>query len=262
METTLRGIFGVIYTACAILIFILPMPLVFLFHVYARSLPEQKRLIRIYQAHHYWIKFWTSVVGLDFVLEGEEKIKSGESYMFVCNHVNMLDIPMVGSLLIHPWKSLAKKEIKYIPLLGWIITNISIVVDRSSPQSRSNSLLNMVEEIQRGISILVFPEGSRNRENVALNKFYHGAFKTAIQAQSPILPMVIYNTRNLQPVHEFRLNPGRGYLRILEPIPTEGKTLDDLKSLVELVHARMEAEILELDDAFRRGRGTDISLAT
>ncbi|MDW3649160.1 MAG: lysophospholipid acyltransferase family protein [Bacteroidia bacterium] len=260
MEKMIKDLFGALYTAYGILVFILPMPLVLLFHIYASILPEKKRLVRIYKAHSYWIRFWTFVIGTEFILENEEKVDPQKSYVFVGNHVNMLDVAMVGSMLFHPWKPLTKKEIKDIPLLGWLIGNISIVVDRRSPQSRSNSLLDMVDHLKKGISILIFPEGSRNRKDIPLSKFYPGAFKTAIEAQAPILPLVIYNTRKLKPVNEFRLYPGKGYVRLLDPISTEGKTLEDLEDLMKEVHEIMERQILELDDTFQTDAG--ISLAT
>ena len=260
MEKMLKDLLGALYTAYSILLFNLPMPLILLFHIYASTLPEKKRLVRIYKAHSYWIRFWTFFTGSEFILENEERIDPGQSYVFVGNHVNMLDVAMVGSMIFHPWKPLTKKEIKDIPLLGWLIGNISIVVDRSSPQSRTNSLGDMVDHLKRGISILIFPEGSRNRKNIPLNKFYPGAFKTAIEAQAPILPLVIYNTRKLKPVNEFRIYPGKGYIRVLDPVPTKGKTLNDLEALMSEVHAIMESHVLELDDSFRTGTG--ISLAT
>lgn len=253
MEKTIKGIVGILYTAYAILVFIFPIPLVLIFHFWASLLPEKKRLISIYKAQSLWIRFWEALVGLKFIMEGKENIDPDKSYVFVPNHVNMLDVAMVGSMLHHTWKPLTKKEIGNIPLLGWLICNISIVVDRSSPQSRSNSLLDMVSHLKRGISILIFPEGSRNRGKVPLGKFYPGAFRVAIEAQKPVLPIIFYNTRKLKPVNEFRLYPGKGYIRLLEPIPTEGLSLDDLDDFTAKVHKIMEEKILELDEYYQSG---------
>lgn len=260
MEKTIKGIVGILYTAYAIFFFILPIPLVLLFHFYAALLPEKKRLIRIYKAQGYWIRFWEAMVGLKFVMEGKEHINPEASYVFVPNHVNMLDVAMVGSMLHHTWKPLTKKEIGNIPLLGWLICNISIVVDRSSPQSRKSSLRDMVTHLKRGISILIFPEGSRNRGNVPLGKFYPGAFRVAIEAQKPILPVIIYNTRKLKPVNEFRLYPGKGYIRLLKPIPTQGLSPEDLEEFIAKVHKIMEEKVIELDEHYQAG-GEEILLA-
>lgn len=260
MQKTIKSIVGILYTAYAIFIFILPIPLVLLFHLYAAILPEKKRLIRIYKAQGWWIRFWEALVGLKFIMEGKENLQPEESYVFVPNHVNMLDIAMVGSMLHHIWKPLTKKEIGNIPFLGWLICNISIVVDRSSPQSRKSCLRGMVSHLKRGISILIFPEGSRNRGNAPLGKFYPGAFRVAIEAQKPILPIIFYNTRKLKPVNEFRIYPGTGYIRLLKPIPTAGLSLDDLDEFIAQVHNIMQEKILELDEHYQAGN-EEIQLA-
>ena len=240
-----------LYTLYAIIVFIIPIPLVILFHGLIAWMPEKKRLILVYKSHRVWIGAWEFMIGMSFKVEGQENIDPDTAYVFVVNHNNMLDIVMVGSYIIHPWLSLVKKEIKRIPGVGQIISLIAISVDRSSKESRKRSLSDMVRRLKDGISILIFPEGTRNRTGNPLKKFYSGAFTVAIQAQVPIIPIVIYNTKKLQPVNKVQVRPGKGNMRILPPVSTEGLGKEDIGALQDSVYQQMYTAISEWDETFQ-----------
>lgn len=246
----LHILFNRIYFGWVILVFILPVPLVVLAHILLRPLPEPARLCRIYQVHDVWIRSWSLLTGIRFRVVGKERVDPGQAYVFVANHSNMLDIPLAGSRIHHPWKSLVKRELLRVPAVGWIIGNIAIPVDRSSKRSRQQSLLLMVQELRRGISVLVFPEGTRNRTPQPLKTFYSGAFVVAIKAQKPILPIVITGIRQLQPVDTLLIYPGRVTMTFLDPVPTAGLTDADVESLMEQVRGLMEAYLRAHGPAF------------
>ncbi|RMG75802.1 MAG: 1-acyl-sn-glycerol-3-phosphate acyltransferase, partial [Bacteroidetes bacterium] len=198
-----------------------------------------------------WIRSWSLLTGIRFRVEGKEHLQPEQAYVIVPNHSNLLDIPLTGSRIHHPWKCLVKQEILNVPAVGWIIHNIAIPVDRSSKRSRQRSLIAMVRELQKGISILIFPEGTRNRTPQPLKSFYSGAFIIAIKAQKPILPVVITGIRKLQPVDTLLLYPGKVTMTYLEPIPTEGLTDKDVKELMTRVYALMEAHLVQHGPAFQ-----------
>ena len=232
-------------------IFILPMPLVLLFHVVVSVLPQKPQLLLIYRAHRAWIQFWGNLTGIRFSVHHHERVQKDTAYVFVVNHCNLMDIPIVGSAIIHPWKSLAKKEILSIPFLGWLIGRISITVDRKDKKSREESITRMVDALNAGVSILVFPEGTRNRTDNPLKDFHLGAFRVAAKAQVPIIPIVLTNTRSLQPVNTLRFYPGKGDMTFLPPISSEGYTLETASFLKDKVWEEMNQAILERDEYFR-----------
>ncbi|MEL6671378.1 MAG: lysophospholipid acyltransferase family protein [Bacteroidota bacterium] len=244
----MNAILNSVYVLYAVVVFVIPMPFILAFFVLTSWMPDGPRLRLAYRANWYWIKSWQILVGMTFHVSGHSRIDPNQSYVFVGNHTNMLDVLIAGSNIMHPLKSLVKKEIVTIPILGQLIQLISIPVDRSSKESRQKSLQLMVRNLHDGISILVFPEGTRNRTDQVLKRFYPGAFATAIKAQVPIMPFVIYNHRHLQPIDTYRLYPGEAHLVMLDPIPTEGMTEADIPVLSQRVYQLLEEKLLAWDE--------------
>lgn len=234
-----------LYATRLLLAFVLAMPLVILMHVLTYPLAERPRLRMLYQVNHLWMTVFQILGGWRWRTEGLGHIDPEQTYMFVTNHTNLMDIPIVGGSIIHPWRSLAKREILRIPFLGWIIGNISIMVDRSSKASRQESIGRMIAALNRGISVMVFPEGTRNRTRQPLQPFYPGAFTVAIAAQVPIVPILIFDSHDLCQERPLRFWPGYARLRVLEPIPTVGLTDADLTDLMQRTHAYMLHELIQ-----------------
>lgn len=203
------------------------------------------------------------MTGIHFRVHHHDRVDQNQAYIFVCNHSNMLDIPFVGSCIMHPWKSLVKRELLRIPFVGWIIGQISIPVNRSDKESRKKSLLNMIRELKSGVSVLIFPEGTRNRTKEPLKRFYPGAFSVAISAQVPIMPIILSETRPLQPIDTIEFYPGKGHMTFLDPISTEGYTEKDVPVLMEKVRKTMYDALVELDPQFqsiKEGGGNGIEV--
>lgn len=251
MKKIAGNLISALYTAWIFVMFVLPLPLVLLVHIVVKIIPQERRLRVIYRVHRRWIGFWEFMTGLHFKVQHHDRVQKDQAYMFVVNHINLLDIPMVGSCIQHTWKSLAKKEILAIPLVGWLIGQIAVMVDRSSKDSRRRSVLQMVRELKGGISILVFPEGTRNRTSGPMKTFHQGAFSVAISAQVPIMPVIITHTRRMQPIDTMKFFPGTGYLTFLPPISTKNYKEEDLGKLMNEVKMTMENYIMEHDPHFQ-----------
>ena len=251
-EPIMHKLANLLYVAYVCTMFAIWIPLVILAHIAVKLIKHPtKRLRAIYRVHRVWIAIWEFMTRINVQIQDHHHIDTDQTYVFVANHNNMLDIPVVGSCIQHPWKSLVKKEILKIPFVGWIIGNISIPVDRSSKSSRGRSLVGMVQDLKQGISILVFPEGTRNRTELPLKKFHGGAFRVAIKAQVPIIPIVMTGIREMQPVDTMEFYPGTINMKFLPPISTEGLTAKDEALLAEKVFRIMEAEILQNDPYFQ-----------
>lgn len=161
-------------------------------------------------------------------------LSSEESYVVVSNHQTMMDIPanVSGSPEEVLFKFLGKKEADRLPFFGYLINRLCILVDRKSDASRKTSYLRMKEELDKGFSILIYPEGTRNRTAEPIKDFYDGAFKLAIEMQKPLLVNTLVGIKKLNPpTGFFTYRPGTVYSHWEEPISTIGMTIADLPKL-------------------------------
>lgn len=210
---------------------------------------DRNKMMYLYSFTNVMLAIWQFFTLVRMKKEGWEKIDPNGLYVFTPNHVNMLDITLFGRYFKFYARPLAKKEITQIPLFGNLFKLLSILVDREDRASRTNSLKTMQTAMQKGMSVVIFPEGTRNRTEFPLREFHSGAFRLAIAQQVPIVPIVQLNSRSMQPVDTFELYPGTIIMRVLDPIPTVGLTENDVKMLSEKVKSIIHAELLK-DDTY------------
>jgi 1-acyl-sn-glycerol-3-phosphate acyltransferase len=214
---------------------------------------DRTRMKIIYMLNKFFLKWiWSSLTGIWVTVEGRDKIDDNKTYAFVCNHSNMLDIPFTASCIDHYYKPLVKKELMSFPILGPLLRMTSMGVDRSSPESRKNVSTKMAEAMKNGLSLLIFPEGTRNRTPEPTKEFYDGAFKAAIAAQANIAPFVLINIRHLQPVDSILIYPGRITMRFLDPISTAGMTEADTEALKNRVRGMIDDVLRKEDILFKK----------
>jgi 1-acyl-sn-glycerol-3-phosphate acyltransferase len=139
------------------------------------------------------------------------------------------------------FRPLAKKELLKIPVFGWIAQGATVIVDRSSGESRKRSLDKLKQILAEGISILLFAEGTQNRSKEILQPFKDGAFRLAVDTQMPVLPMVVIGAGPLMPPGTINLRPGKIKIIVAPEISTVGltdtaelkqKTFDVMKELI------------------------------
>lgn len=155
-------------------------------------------------------------------------------YVAVSNHQSLADIPTISLL---PWemKWVGKKELFDIPALGWMMKLAAdIPVDRRDPNSRAAVMLQAEDRLAKGASVMFFPEGTRSKDG-RVKRFYDGAFRLAIEAGVPVLPLAIDGTMDAIPKHGWQFNRADVRLDVLPPIPTEGLTEADVPALRERV---------------------------
>ncbi len=195
-----------------------------------------------------FLKLWSWTFSkLNFIpyeIIGKENIRKDQSYIYTSNHTSYLDIPGVCLTVPKQIRPLAKKELQDIPVFGWIVKPACVVVDRSSNESRKRSMAHLKDVLKRGISILIFAEGTQNRTTEVLQPFYDGAFRIAVETQQPILPMVILNAGNLMPAGKLAVKPGKIRIVVSTEIPTTGLTLSDVSALRDQTFNRMKEMIV------------------
>jgi 1-acyl-sn-glycerol-3-phosphate acyltransferase len=178
-----------------------------------------------------WSWVFSKLTFIRYKFYGTEKFRKGQSYIYVSNHTSFLDIPGIRMIIPGQFRPLAKKELKKIPIFGWIAQAATIIVDRTSPESRKKSIDRLKAALRAGISILIFVEGTQNRSKEILQPFHDGAFRIAVDTQEPILPMVVIGAGRLMPPGTINLRPGLIRIYVGEQIETAGLTVKEIPEL-------------------------------
>ncbi len=161
-----------------------------------------------------------------------------QAYVVVSNHQSFLDIFLISNVP-REMKWVAKKELFQIPWVGLAFKlSGDIALDRGEAASAAVMFGKARGYLGRGMSVMIFPEGTRSRDGKLL-PFKAGAFKLALEAGVPILPMVVSGSAQGMPKGSPWVRPARMLVRILEPVPTQGLTPDDLAALRDDVRGRI-----------------------
>jgi 1-acyl-sn-glycerol-3-phosphate acyltransferase len=172
---------------------------------------------------------------------GVEKLNPHGTYVLVANHASFLDIPTILSAVPVEIRFFAKKSLFSIPFIGWYLSRGHLEVERGDARASLKSLLEGAKIIkERGISVLLFPEGGRSPEG--MRPFIEGAAYLAIKAGVPIVPIGLVNTRGVLPMHSLLLRPGKIQIHVGDPIETAGLTPRDRGQLNEALY-RQVAEL-------------------
>jgi 1-acyl-sn-glycerol-3-phosphate acyltransferase len=151
-------------------------------------------------------------------------------YVVVSNHESFADILLISHL---PWemKWLSKAELFRIPIMGWEMWLAGdIPVRRGFGPSAVEAMERCRQALARRVSVMIFPEGTRSK-TAELLPFKDGAFRLAIEAGVPILPLAVSGTRTALPKHDWRFGRSVAEVRVLEPVDTAGLTLADVPAL-------------------------------
>jgi 1-acyl-sn-glycerol-3-phosphate acyltransferase len=239
---TIKNIFGYIFAAYMLIVFIITMLFIILPVWYVSTLPDPQKTIKLHFLFRVWMGVYLPAVFCPVRRKGADNFAKGENYVVVLNHNSLMDIPVSSPWIPVPNKTLGKIEFSKVPLFGLIYRTGTILVDRESRRSKVESLKQMVATLEKGLNLCIYPEGTRNKTAQPLQPFMEGAFVTAVRAQKPILPGLIFNTSKILPVGaKFQAFPHRIELHFLAPISTKGLTLEDVAALSRRVHDLMEA---------------------
>ena len=203
------------YLAISFLVVMFPISLI----IWILVLPFDRNRIVIH-----WILTWQGILLMRLLsasgieIQGREKVVRGTTYVIISNHQSILDTLLLYSLK-YKFKWISKIENVRVPILGWYLKLADyIIVDRGNEESKIEMLDKSYRCLKKGISIMIFPEGTRSKDN-EIGLFKRGAFQLAIDAGVPILPVLIDGTGNLLPKHKLVLETGHPLsFRILDPI--------------------------------------------
>lgn len=242
----IRKFFAALFLLWGLLVFVAFMLLMFPFIILIQILYKGKKAQDLsFVCLRIWAKGVAILCLYRIKFKHKDSVDTSKSYIYVCNHGSYLDSISVVLAAPQAFKPLGKIEMAKVPIFGTLYKKLVVMVDRRSPESRAKSVEALKADIAGGQSIFIFPEGTMNTTPELLGNFYDGAFRVAIETQTPILPMVLINARQLMPrAHPLQVKPGTITCEFLPPVSVDGLSLDDLPKLKEQVKQLMEKHIL------------------
>jgi 1-acyl-sn-glycerol-3-phosphate acyltransferase len=230
-----------VYCVYALLMFVVLMFIVFPFIMLSLLWGKIRGGNMIYQLCRAWAHAWYFCVGIQHKEIYETPHDRGRQYIFVANHISYMDIPPIVLIAHQPLRILGKYEMVKIPVFGWIYRAAVILVDRRNAETRARSVRALKAALKHHISIFIFPEGTFNLTGNPLKEFYDGAFRIAIETQTPIKPLLLVDTPDrLHYRGLFELTPGMNRVVYLEEIPVKGLTMKNIHELKSKVSGCME----------------------
>jgi len=236
-----------IYWTYAAILFVVFMLIVFPFVVIASFFGKIKGGNVIYKLCRLWGDSWMFLVGVDHTNIYESPVDPNRPYIFVANHVSYMDIPIIlKTIRRRPLRVLGKAEMKKIPIFGFIYSRSVVMVDRNNAANRSKSVRTSKSVVRKGISIFIYPEGTFNETGKPLKDFYDGAFRIAIETQTPIKPVIFLDSYDrMNPKSFFSLNPGKSRSVFLEAVDVLGLSLKDVPELKKKVYEQMVRKLIQ-----------------
>jgi 1-acyl-sn-glycerol-3-phosphate acyltransferase len=242
MKPLLR-LLGLLYFLYAATLFIVGLLVVFIVALPLATLGALRGGNLIYRVLKVWANMWFALIGIRHKNLGDLP-KGDEAYVFVANHISWLDAALVPKIFQQPIRPLGKAEIGKLPIFGFIYRRAVVMVDRSSTFARKRSVDRLKAVLRKGVSILVFPEGTFNETGEPLAPFFDGAFRIAIETGTPIKPILLLDTYTRMPYYKScSLNPGKSRAVFLGTISVAGRNIDDVPRLREEVRALMAAKL-------------------
>lgn len=237
--------FQIVYVVYAFVLFVALMIPVFIWSLLVLPFGRIRGGNLVYDACIVWADIWFALLFIFHKNIYVEELKKDQSYIFVANHISYLDSAIIPKTFRHPVRPLGKVEMAKIPIFGFIYKNAIVTVDRSSAENRARSVMILKSILKKGISILVFPEGTFNTTHQPLKEFYDGAFRIAIETGTPIKPVLLlnaYDRMHYQTI--FSLNPGKSRSIFLPEVSVDGLTTKDVVMLKEKVFEIMSEELV------------------
>ena len=232
------------------------IPAIGLYTIVAGTVSLTSTLFRGSRLAHRCMQWWSwgilATTGVTVSPSGIERVPPKRSYVFVSNHSSFYDIPVIYWHVPFDMRIIAKASLGRFPFLGWHLSRTGhMLVDRKRPD-RAGIFAWATSLPSRGLSLIVFPEGTRSRDgHVAL--FKGGSFVPAVQTGIPIVPLSVIGSRHVMRKGELTTRPGDVRLIVHPPIAATAvlePTPDDLRALDARVRDIVRVQVdLEADAA-------------
>ncbi len=172
------------------------------------------------------------IAGTHITVIGEENVPKDEPVLYIGNHRSYFDILITYVRVPRPTGYIAKKEMLKWPLLvNWMKNLHCLFLDRNDLKQGLKVILTAIDKVKSGISICIFPEGTRNRVNHTFMEFHEGSFKIAVKTGCPIVPMTIYNSGDIFEDHLPKIKKAQVILEYGKPIYIRDLPKEDRKKI-------------------------------
>ncbi|MCF8061501.1 MAG: 1-acyl-sn-glycerol-3-phosphate acyltransferase [Deltaproteobacteria bacterium] len=199
---------------------------------------------------HRWIAVpWAGIIvrvcGVRVDVLGRENIDAAKPRIYLTNHQSFFDIFVLLARLPVEFKFVLKQELMRIPVLGFTMRRARyIAIDRENPRKAVQSMNEAAERIKAGVSVVVFPEGTRS-EDGRLQSFKRGGFLLALKSGCELVPVTIQGSSRVAPKGSLRIRPGGITMTIGEAFPLEGYNKRNVDRLMERIHKAMRLQMGE-----------------
>jgi 1-acyl-sn-glycerol-3-phosphate acyltransferase len=170
--------------------------------------------------------------GVKLTVIGEENVPKDKSVLYVGNHRSFFDIILTYPRVPRPTGYISKKEVKKVPILGiWMIFLDCLFLDRSDIRKGLEMVLNAIDKVKNGISIFIYPEGTRNKTDDPLIDFHKGSFKIAQKSGCPIIPVVVNHTDDILEKHMPFIRSSKVSIEYCKPVVMSELSKEDQKNI-------------------------------
>ncbi len=197
----------------------------------------------IYTPVGLFIRMGLAMAGVRVDVRGLEHLDPGGTYLFTPNHQSLIDVPVLWTYLKRNVGYLAKKELLRNPVLRYGFPVIGVVpIDRSNTAAAVSSARIAVENLRRGKSYVVYPEGTRSPDGRLL-PFKKGAFLMAMDAGVPVVPVTVSGGTAVMPKGGIRIYPSTIRIIVHEPIPAGAYSRETLADLINIARAKIQSAL-------------------
>ena len=191
------------------------------------------------------------LAGTTVIVKGEENVPKDEPVLYIGNHRSYFDILITYIRVPRPTGYIAKKEMLRWPLLvNWMRNLHCLFLDRNDVKQGLKIILTAIEEVKSGVSICIFPEGTRNRVNHTFMEFHEGSFKIASKTGCPIIPMSIYNSADIFEDHLPKIKKTRVILEYGKPVYIKDLAKEDQKRIGAYTKNIIEETYFKIKEEF------------
>jgi 1-acyl-sn-glycerol-3-phosphate acyltransferase len=200
--------------------------LLFFWLIFAGTLASVTALLFFWTDAGFWVvrniycRGFFIIMGFTPTYSGLELIDFKKTYVLVSNHESHMDVQSIFMSYPKYLRFIAKKELKYVPVVGWVIMSLGMLfVDRSNKDKARESMKKAAEKVRAGVNIISFPEGTRSKTG-ELKAFKKGLFGLAMDAGVDVIPVAVIGAREVMPAGKLKLRPGPIHVAFGAPINT------------------------------------------
>ena len=186
------------------------------------------------------------ICGIKQTVIGEENVPKDKAVLYVGNHRSIFDIVIAYPRVPRPTGFIAKKEILRVPLLNiWMIYMDCLFLDRKDIRKGMEMILTAIDKVKNGISIFIYPEGTRNKTDAPLGEFKKGSFKIAQKTNCPIVPVVINHSDEIFEKHMPFIKRTHVTIEYCKPVIISELDKNDQKNIDKYVQDIVEKTYLK-----------------